>query len=259
VPDKNSKRTRIEPIFSWLEQNGGLDWPTDLLKLADGIAVESNVGKSLAVRCREEKGVAPSPARLAWMIRNAHRLSPIDGRKYQIYDRVFSHAQRDSALLQLDAGDATGISRELRLEGSTCCDCLIDCENTLIWVEGKRNDWLSPSIEYDVARDQLSRNLESVWLLAQKAHKDYWLLICYENVLKHHEECLIEGYRSGTWWGGWPHLHSSIRHQFRKKIGTVRWSKIAARWTELRDLPELSDLAPYTPSPIPDASSVPPS
>ena len=70
-----------------------------------------------------------------------------------------------------------------------------------------------------------------------------FVLICHEGELKHHEECLIQGYRTGTWWAGWPHLDAATRDQFRSKIGTVRWSQIVQRWPGLGSLPALADVA----------------
>jgi hypothetical protein len=44
MKDENSKRTRVEPVFRWLQQQGGEDWPTRLLRRAEGIAVKESVG-----------------------------------------------------------------------------------------------------------------------------------------------------------------------------------------------------------------------
>jgi hypothetical protein len=85
------------------------------------------------------------------MIRNAERLAPVDGRLWREYRRrVIDNPGRDEALGTLDAGDAKGLSKNLKLEGPTHADCLIECERAFVWIEGKRNDWLSPSIKWDV-------------------------------------------------------------------------------------------------------------
>src|SRR5579883_2623823 len=118
--DQNSKRTRIEPVFGWLKQNGEPDWPTTLLKMADGISIHRPLGALSGVQCEEERTISPTPARLAWMIRNAHRLAPCDGRRYQEYARRVSDPQKDAVLRRLDAGDATGIPAQLRFEGDSC-------------------------------------------------------------------------------------------------------------------------------------------
>jgi hypothetical protein len=241
MTDENSKRTRVEPIFRWLRDNEEPDWPTILLRLAEGISVERSAGNLLNIKFEDEERVPPTAARLAWMIRNASRLAPKDGRRYQEYKRV-NHPRVREVLTKLDCGDATSVPRELRLETASCCDCLIECQSAVIWIEGKRNDWLSSGTEWDITRDQLARNLESVWSLASRQSKDYWLLICYERELKHHEECLIEGYRNGTWWAGLPHVAPSIRQEFRNKVGTIRWQHIADQWPNMKATPELAAL-----------------
>ena len=168
------------------------------------------------------------------MIRNAHRLAPADGRLWMEYRRrVIDNPEKDEALPRLDAGDAKGLPKDLRLEGCTHADCLIECTNGFVWVEGKRNDWLSPCIKWDVTRDQLARNVEAAWLLADRAKKDFWFLICHEYALKHHEQELIDGYRTGTWKAGFPHLSPDTRSLFQKKIGTVPWQTIFGRWPAL--------------------------
>ena len=112
----------------------------------------------------------------------------------------------------------------------------IDCRRAVVWIEGKRNDWLSPNIKWDVTRDQLARNVEAAWLLATEANKDFWLLICHEYDLKHHEQELIDGYRAGTWKAGFPHLATKTRALFQQKIGTVTWQLILRRWPGLADV-----------------------
>jgi len=149
------------------------------------------------------------------------------------YDRrVIKNPGRADALAKLDAGDSHGIDRRLILEGNTSADCLIECEKAIIWVEGKRNDWLDYSTTWDVTRDQLARNLEAAWLCAKD--KDFCLVICHEHPLKHHEELLIENYGHGTWSGGWPHLTADERKMLGSRIGTVTWSRLAAEWPDLK-------------------------
>ena len=89
--DQHSGRTRVTPIFTWLLAHGGSGWVTELLRLADGIQVAESVGEVMKLSVESEPEgnreleVEPSPARLAWMIRNAHRLAPIDGRLWRKY------------------------------------------------------------------------------------------------------------------------------------------------------------------------------
>jgi hypothetical protein len=167
------------------------------------------------------------------MIRNAHRLAPQDGRQWQEYARrVINNPKKQWALALLDGGTCEGVPKELILEGSTHADCLIECERAFVWIEGKRNDWISPCIKWDVTRDQLARNLEAAWMLATASGKDFWFVICHEHELKHHESVLVEGYRNGTWSAGWPHLSDETRALFREKIGILTWGTILHHWPE---------------------------
>jgi hypothetical protein len=235
ILDENSRRTRVKPTFAWLKENGGEDWPARVLQLVDGLGVRIDPGSVLpnGIHFEPERRVPASPRRLAWLIRNAERLTPRAGRRWREYDRrVMKNAGRKAALAKLEAGNSRGISRRLILEGDTSADCLIECDKAVIWVEGKRNDWLDYSTTWDVTRDQLARNLEAAWQLAGK--REFCLVICHEHRLKYHEELLIEGYRHGTWSGGWPHLDADERKKLGSRIGTVKWSRLAAEWPGLR-------------------------
>lgn len=118
------------------------------------------------------------------MIRNSHRLAPLDGRRWGEYQtRVIQHPERESVLAKLDAGTSAGIPPKLRPEGNTHADRLNETEQAFVWVERKRNDWLSPATTWDVTRDQLARNLEAAWTLASAANKEWWLVICMSTIL----------------------------------------------------------------------------
>jgi hypothetical protein len=243
VKDTNSKRTRVEPVFSWLEKNGGPDWPRRLLGLAQGFGSVPDPGGVVSCECKKETKVPPSTARLAWMVRNASRLAPQDGKKWRDYERrVSHHPKRDEALAALDQGSRSNLPKSLILEGPSHADCIIECERAVVWIEGKRNDWLSPGTKWDVARDQLARNLEGAWLKAKPAGKEYYLLICHEFPLKHHEEQLVMGYRAVTWNGGWPHLDETQRRGFAHRIGTITWGQFLEAWSPLKALAQLRDV-----------------
>jgi hypothetical protein len=247
-PDTNSKNTRVQPVFRWLEANGGTTWPAQLITLAHALTGRpNNCGSIGKVTLDPECCVPATHDRLAWMLQNAEKLAPKDGRRWrELRDRLANRNEVEKALSALHSGrlpeDKTFI-----LEGRTHCDCLIECERAFIWIEGKRYDWLAPSIDWDVSRDQLARNVEAVWSRARAAGKDYYLLLCHEGELKHHEIQLLEGYRHGTWSAGWPHIPEDQRREFSTRIGTITWSKIADTWPELRELPELRDLPSMNP------------
>ena len=232
--DENSKRTRVEPVFRWLEANGGSRWPQRFVDLADGLGVSVQPGRLHRLDFEHERHFSPSPRRLAWMIRNADRLASRDGREWREYRRrVADNPGKAAALEKLDRGEIKGIDRLLILEGRTAADCLIECEDAVLWIEGKRNDWLDYSTRWDVTRDQLARNAEAVWLYAQGLDKDACLIVCHEHRLKHHEELLIGGYRRGTWAGGWPHLSADERKALGSRVGTLRWQALIEEWPPL--------------------------
>jgi hypothetical protein len=176
------------------------------------------------------------------MLANAEELVPPDEDRWpEFNERVLRNPERAAAIASLEAGN-TGFTPSLVLEGPSHADCLVECERTLIWIEGKRTDWLSPSTTWDATRDQLARNLEAAWLLADKEGKDYCFVLCYESELKHHERVLIDGYRAQALVGGWPHLDDRQRAHFAGRIGTVRWAEVGDHWSGLQELPELADL-----------------
>jgi hypothetical protein len=244
MPDRNSKRTRIEPVFTTLARIADRSWAQRLLDLSHGIQAHIETGAVSAVSCENEPKVAPSRDRLAWMLRNWRRLAPSDGSKYrELVERMSDQPALQAALRQLEAGDVS-LPPKMILEGPTYADRLIECERAVVWVEGKRDDWMQPGTTWDVGRDQLARDLEAAWIFARRTgREDYCLIIAYEEELRHHEVALINAYRNGTWSAGWPHLDEHQRQEFATRIGTIRWCQIAEEWPEIRELPALMDLA----------------
>jgi len=242
-----SSTSRVQPVFNWFSKNEEKSWPDQLLKIVTGLTIPIKAGKLVNIELVPERKVMASPARLAWMIENVSMLAPKDGQLWQeLKNRIPDKQLIIDELDRLKRGDASGLDSNLRLEGATSADCLLECENALVWIEGKRFDWISPSTTWDLARDQLARNLEAVWILANAAKKDYCVIICHEHPLKHHEEALVDGYRNCSWAGGWPHISDNQRKEFSKRIGTVTWQQIAGKWKDLRTLPELHDLSQTT-------------
>lgn len=230
----NSKKTRVEPVFGWFERRADPSWPAHLLRLAEGLAAFQDPGVLHELTFRKEVAVLASGRRLAWMIENAEQLAPLDGRRWaEILQRV-RHPKREKSLEILKAGARKGLPEKLILEGPTKADCFIECTRAVIWVEGKRNDWLTPSTTWDVMRDQLARNLEAAWMLGTERQKDFCVLVVHEHPLKHHERSLVEGYRAGTWTGGFPHLDEAARKLFQTRIGTVTWARMAEEWPSLK-------------------------
>jgi hypothetical protein len=224
LADVNSKRTRVDPVFGWLKAHSDEEptWPARLLALAQGLEVDVKPGAVVDVVF--EHPVRASPERLQWLIDHASELGHEGDKLAEIVRRA-------------DSGDA----RLKVLEGTTYADCLIDCEGALIWVEGKRTDWLSPGTTWDPVRDQLARNLEGAWMTGFEKRKEFCLLLCHESDLSEDEQDLVKGYRSGTLVAGLPHLDESTRRDFGARIGTVTWHEIVEQWPALRENPLLQD------------------
>ena len=231
--DENSRRTRVQPVFAWLAAHGEADWPARLVALADGLEDSDEVGPPLRVWLDPERSVEPSARRLAWMLENAERLAPRDGGRWREFEqRVITNPQRDAARRLLETGD-TRIPPRLKLEGATHADCLIETAGAVIWIEGKRNDWLAPAITWDAVRDQLARNAEAAHLVAVSLRKRSLVIVCHEHPLKYHEQALLDGYRAGTWSAGWPHLDEALRRRLGAAMGTVTWKRLTAAWPPL--------------------------
>ncbi len=176
------------------------------------------------------------------MLRNVDSLKPPrDADAEELRRRAANRERVQNAIAGLTSRGANELGN-LKLEGATHADCLIECENAFLWIEGKRTDWISPGITYDRSRDQLARNLEAVWSLAHHAGKDYRLLLCHEHPLEGHDDVLVEGYRAATWTAGLPHIPIDVRYEFSRRIGTLKWAEIANEWCKLRRLPELACL-----------------
>lgn len=225
--DIHSGRTRVAPIFGRLQESGGPEWGDRLLNASEGIRVEKRIGRVSRCVWNPEVAVPASAMRLLWMIKNAQLLIPSNARQWDVYrTRVGNHPRLDETVLRLAEGNRDGVPTDLILEGSTRCDCLIEGEHAIIWVEGKRFDWLSPGIRWDITRDQLARNLDAAMRLAAQLGKNFYFLLCHEGTLRHHETCLIEGYRNCTWSAGLPHLTADERRTVGDRIGTITWSRL---------------------------------
>ena len=211
--DENSKVSRVDPVFGWLEEQGGADWPTRILELAHGLEATIEPGRLEKLDYLKEVTVPASDERLAWLSERAEELGY--------------------------SGPMPAV-----LEGKTHADCLITCERAVIWIEGKRHDWLSSRTKWDPERDQLARNVEAAWIYARKNQKaEYCMLLCHEVDLRAEEQALVVGYRSGELSAGWGHIEDEdVRRDFGRRIGTLTWSEIAAEWPEMRSNPRLASV-----------------
>jgi hypothetical protein len=223
--DENSKRSRVDPVFGWLHQHGGPDWPARLVALAQGLGTDINPGP--LENAQFEVGVPASQERLDWLLARANQLGHSGPRLEEIIRRA-----------------GTSDPRLRVLEGTTYADCLIECERAIIWIEGKRHDWLSPGTKWDPNRDQLARNLEAAWISARARQKEaFCVLILHEFPLRTDEQALVDGYRSGSLLAGFPHLADDVRRDLARRIGTLTWGEIVEEWPAMRGDERLASVA----------------
>src|SRR2546430_9241925 len=151
----NSKRSRVEPVFGWFEEQVDHTWPSRLVRLSSGLTDFPDPGVLQSLIFRKEVSVPPSTDRLGWMIENAELLAAHDGARWRELLERAHHSKREKALESLRKGVRQNVPGKLILEGPTRADCVVECTRAVIWVEGKRYDWISPSTTWDVLRDQL--------------------------------------------------------------------------------------------------------
>jgi hypothetical protein len=121
--DKNSKRTRVEPVFGWLSEHGGHEWPARLIELADGLDVAIAPGSLERLDFEQEVKVPASPRRLAWLLENAEGLGHGGSQLTELTERVINDPRRAEMLEALRREEE--VPDQYVLEGATHADCLI--------------------------------------------------------------------------------------------------------------------------------------
>ena len=265
----NSSITRVRPFFRLLfsKDRTGTTWLPKLLLsmtlnkqyskmlaekdcqimpyLLDYRAFHDKIlGKILLENCFEYP-LPPTKDFLKWMIENPYELTwPKNGKmKYgeetqisreQLMDlhgkELQDHSMQD-ALHELSQYGAEGSKKKWwAFEGFTEMDCLLETDDFLIGIEGKRNEPVSPSTHWFPQRNQIIRNLE---VLKQKAgNKEYALLLMSEDG--------IDQITDKTYYESLPHyLPEQIEDIKKHYLGCISWSDACvSTGTSLDKLPE---------------------
>jgi hypothetical protein len=104
-------------------------------------------------------------------------------------------------------------------EGFTSVDCLLETENYLLLIEGKRTERLSKSTNWFPKRNQVDRDVEVARALANG--KDFGVIVCAEMPVELDEE---------VWAESLPHSLDSDRAELKRHyLGCVIWSAIVDR------------------------------
>jgi hypothetical protein len=104
-------------------------------------------------------------------------------------------------------------------EGFTSVDCILETENYLLLIEGKRTERISNSTDWFPKRNQVVRNVEVARYLANG--KNFGVMVCAETLVELAEE---------VWAESLPHLLDSDRAELKLHyLGCVTWSAIVNR------------------------------
>lgn len=209
----NSSITRVRPFFRALFEidNTGISWLPELMRampLNNELTEKlSNLSNRISDECLQEReyndeimcfeySIPPSRGFLEWALNNFHLLTwPEKGNKKFGTDTQF----RRECLLGLHGDDLQetikrigiesltnlGVSRSSRawwaFEGYTEMDCLIETDDYLLGIEGKRTEFVSSSTYWFKDRNQVVRNLEVLAEMAKERGKDYAFILLTEN------------------------------------------------------------------------------
>ncbi len=180
-----------------------------------------------------EYSVPPSYLLLRWLIEHPDILTwPKHGqreRKYCLstqlnrenlfgkHGRTKQSVAKQNAIYLLDSKGVQGSKRKWwAFEGFTEVDCLLETEDFLLGIEGKRTEQVSSATEWYSKRNQIIRNLE---VLKEKAgSKDYALLLMCEDgydPISDHDFSI-----------GLPHYTSEQIVEIKKHyLGAVSWQQ----------------------------------
>jgi hypothetical protein len=102
-------------------------------------------------------------------------------------------------------------------EGFTSVDCLLESDDAILLIEGKRNDVVSEATDWYTGRNQVVRNLETADVLA--AGRAFGVLLISESGQ--------DPISNGAFTTGLPHLSDSERRRLRKHyLGCLSWRAV---------------------------------
>jgi hypothetical protein len=174
----------------------------------------------------------PPPTRfLRWLIENPAKLSwptSKEGKSRQFgadTQRLRASllkgdgAARAKALNALAVDGAVGSRRKWwAFEGFTSVDCVLETDQLLVFIEGKRTERISTATEWYPKRNQIVRNLEVASCAAASAAKAFGVILCTEEPVALLEHDFADGL---------PHLPQPERDELRQHyLGCVTWRQI---------------------------------
>jgi len=178
-----------------------------------------------------EASVPPPAAFLKWLVSNPSKLrwkgkalddgSATSAKRRALSGETGPAAQQQAmqeALGALETFGAAGSGRKWwAFEGFTSVDCLLESDNAVLLIEGKRNDVVSEATDWYAGRNQVIRNLEVAEIRA--AGRPFGVLVISESG--------EDPISPATFTTGLPHLPEGERTRLREHyLGCVSWHAV---------------------------------
>lgn len=201
----NSSITRVRPFFQALfkKDRAGKSW---LPKLILAMPQQKEFLKTLSKMTGEiaedwiqtcfEYKIPPSKEFLKWALNNPNALTwpkktfkpKTQYKRECLFGLHGEKAQKETIKEGLELLASQGVTSSSqqwwKFEGFTKMDCLIETENYLLGIEGKRTDTMSSSTDWLKDRNQVVRNIEVLSEMAKEREKEYAFILLEEDCTK---------------------------------------------------------------------------
>lgn len=221
VTSKNSSITRVRPFFQTLfeKDRTGKSWLPKLIlampqqkelakalsemngEIADNCLREKEfkdgiLGKKIKIQECFEFSLPPSKEFLKWALNNPNALTwpkktfkpKTQYKRECLFGLHGEKAQKETIKEGLELLESQGVTSSSqqwwKFEGFTKMDCLIETENYLLGIEGKRTDTMSSSTDWLKDRNQVVRNIEVLNEMAKERKKEYAFILLEEDCTK---------------------------------------------------------------------------
>jgi hypothetical protein len=266
---KDSSKTRVRPIFNELldRSRSGADWLDALSQMASrsrpaaasfgqlGHLIPSDTPATRDDRLGRvfERTVAPPAEFLKWLLEHPDQLQIPDRATFGASSPNAQDWRRklfsDDPVLRAQAiAEGTGALTVEGAEGSrhqwwafegfTHIDCCLITDSTVLFVEGKRTEAVSPSTRWFVKRSQIWRNVETAQQFARG--KEFGVILAVED--DEAGKTALAG-ADATLRDSYPHLSESGRAALASHLlGFITWPETVARFSlPPRCLPNTTD------------------
>lgn len=255
---KDSSKTRVRPIFNELldRSRSGADWLEALTQMARrnrlsavsfpkvGPLMPSETPATRPDRQRRvfERTVAPPAEFLRWLLEHPDQLQIPDPETFGASSptaqgwrrKLFSEdpVSRARAIAEGTGALATNGAEGSRhqwwaFEGFTHIDCCLVTDSTVLFVEGKRTEAVSPSTRWFLKRSQIWRNVEAAQQFARG--KEFGIILAVEDDEAGHT-ALAEA--DATLRDSYPHLSEAGRAALAGHLlGFLTWPEMVERFS----------------------------